>query len=592
MKEKEPLVSVKKLRQYYDTAKSRYSKEHNRIRLLDAADNGQLWQALGAKFPEYQILPDTNWISYVKTNMVSSVYTVAKGADLVATNDEDRDVITKLNIALERIWSLSNVGHYQFQAGEWAALTNLGITQVGWDESLSMGGGSKLVKGNVALQNIDPMKFMRDPYATSLDTAGYCMTYDVYHKSVFLENSKYNEEFKKYLESEKHGATFAVPSLDNKKAASMEDDYYTLVTFWVKDDEGKINEIHTVNCEHVLYEKKDIQPRMFPFALLYCNLPRGGRLIGVSECAKIFSNNVAFNTLDSLALTAEYRNQNSPTLVSHASQLNMNKFQKHKDTPNYSFTVQGDPTKAVFPYRHPDLSPMATHMREGLSVGIQRITGVDERYTGRDTGSILTTGGMEDMLQRVTLVDTPKIANYEDYAKRLSKLILANYLEFAGSRKYLYKDKKTGEWATTEVDFPSLSKEAKKAVFHYELNISTLLPKNRQRVAQMATQLMEKQMQYGSQGGVDLIRPEEWLEMQDLPNKEFFLERMKIQRSKNLVEDIAETLYEYAELTGKQGLEPEAAITAIAKSKENQMMGMGPTEGIDPMMMEEQTPMM
>ena len=32
------------------------------------------------------------------------------------------------------------------------------------------------------------------------------------------------------------------------------------------------------------------------------------------------------------------------------------------------------------------------------------------RYTGRDTGSIITTGGTEEMLNRVTLIDTS-----EDY---------------------------------------------------------------------------------------------------------------------------------------------------------------------------------
>ena len=48
-----------------------------------------------------------------------------------------------------------------------------------------------------------------------------------------------------------------------------------------------------------------------------------------------------------------------------------------------------------------------------------------------------------------------------------------------------------------------------KAVFKYQIHISADLPKNRQRIAEMANQLMEKQMQYKQAGEeVDLITPE------------------------------------------------------------------------------------
>ena len=61
-------------------------------------------------------------------------------------------------------------------------------------------------------------------------------------------------------------------------------------------------------------------------------------------------------------------------------------------------------------------------------MGIELVTGVDNRYTGRDTGSIITTGGTEEMLNRVTMIDTPKIMNYENYTKNLTLSI--NLLEY------------------------------------------------------------------------------------------------------------------------------------------------------------------
>ena len=257
------------IREKFDTCLAHYAKDHTKIRTLDMVDNGQLWKALGAKFPPYQILPDTNFVTYVKSNLVASIYTVAKSAQIQPTSEEDKDLVVNLNIALEHIWDLLRVGDYQFAAGEWASLANLGITQVGWDDSLTAGSGDAFVKGCVALKNVDPMKFMRDPFATDLETAGYCMTYDVYHKSVFLENPNYKEKFKEYLSKNTEGGnSFNIPTLSDAKPAGSAKDYFTLITIWIKEENGDISETHVINCEKVLYRKDSIKPKTFPFALL------------------------------------------------------------------------------------------------------------------------------------------------------------------------------------------------------------------------------------------------------------------------------------------------------------------------------------
>ena len=115
-------------------------------------------------------------------------------------------------------------------------------------------------------------------------------------------------------------------------------------------------------------------------------------------------------------------------------------------------------------------------------------------------------------------------------------------------------------------------------MYDYQINISAELPKNRARIAEMANQLMEKQMQYKQMGDdVDLITPEEWLMFQDLPNKEYMLERMGVQRLNNEVENVSQTLFEFANLT-KQGLSPQEAILATAKSLSNKRQGIVPEE--------------
>ena len=96
------------------------------------------------------------------------------------------------------------------------------------------------------------------------------------------------------------------------------------------------------------------------------------------------------------------------------------------------------------------------------------------------------------------------------------------------------------------------------------------------------------QMQYAEQGNsVQLITEEEWLMFQDLPNKEFMLERMGIQRQKDYVEQVSQTLFQFSELV-KQGMTPNDAILSTANTLQQGAMGMMPEQSqIPPEMMME-----
>ena len=559
-----------KIKRHYDTCLSEYSSAHKKMKLLDATDRGDMWKALQAKYPKYQIFPDTNFVTYVKNNQLSSIYTVTKGASIQPTSEKDRDLIVNLNAAMEYIWDMAKVGFYQFQAGERAALLNLGITQVGWDERLTGGNVAtdNFYKGNVTLKNIDPIKFMYDPYATSFETASYCMTYDRYPKNAILENPLYKDKAKEYFDKIAASPMVTPETNAGARGSAANGKYATLLIYWCKKD-GKVNEYHTLNGEVLLYSKEDIKPSCFPFALLYSNLPAGD-LVGASECSKIFANAIAYNLLDSIAITAEYKNQRPPKFVSTSSGLNIQSFIKHGDEAEKTFVVNGRADQAVHYHQFPQISPQLTSLKMGLEQGIETTSGIDGRYTGRDTGSVLTTGGVEDMLNRVTLIDTPKIILFEDYTKQLTKLILANMLEFSPKRKYFVQRPNTTKWETLEVDFPKIDSNT---LFSYNINISSELPKNKQRIAATADMLMEKQMQYQAQGSsVQLITEEEWLEMQDLPNKERMLERMGVQRHQDTVEEVSQVLFQYADLV-QNGMAPEDALLSTAQSLQDKRAG-------------------
>ena len=159
---------------------------------------------------------------------------------------------------------------------------------------------------------------------------------------------------------------------------------------------------------------------------------------------------------------------------------------------------------------------------------------------------------------------------FEEYTKRLTNLILANFIEFSPKRKYFVQKPNKVDWQTVEIDFPKIDSDT---LFNYAINISSELPKNKQRIAATADMLMEKQMQYTQQGtNVQLITEEEWLEMQDLPNKERMLERMGVQRQQDVVEEVSQVLFNYADLI-QNGTNPEDALLATAQGLQDKRAG-------------------
>lgn len=576
-------ITLAQLTDNYNICTSEYSRIFNKIRKLNLADDNRLWEAVAAKYPKYQILPETNHVSYIKNNLLASIYTIGKSARLIATSEQDKNIIENLNIAMEKIWTQLDVAGYQMKAGERAALLNLGVTQVGWDNSITVGSGSTFEKGQCKLKNINPLRYMRDPFSESLDTAGYVMVWDDYHKSVLLGNPNYKDAFQKYLITSNNmgstttGGVAEAPTDRISPNANARKDYYKVFTHWIRVGE-KIHEVHVLDNRCVLYVKTDIQPRTFPFSELYCNLPVNN-MIGVSEPLKIFPNSLAYNLMTSIILTAEYKNQRPPRFINTQSNLNIDAFVKHGNDADRAFPVNGDASKAVHYHQFPQPSAAAITAISVLGADIQNITGIDGRYTGRDTGSILTTGGINSMLDQVTMIDAPKVENYERYCKRLTQLIISNYIKHSAiKRKYYVRDTNNPKlWKTVEVDFPKVDNDT---VFDYEMSISSELPKNKSTIANMANKLMEMQMQYSAQNTeVDLITPQEWLMMQDIPMREYMIERMGIQRTANWTEVVAQVVSQYSSMI-ESGANPQDALLATADTMQAQSQPGGSTADV------------
>jgi hypothetical protein len=369
------------------------------MRILDGTDRGKLWSSIKAKFPKYQLTPDSNWVNYIKENLVASIYTTGRYAELMPKSDEDIQFCVEFNSAMETIWDNIKADYYQFKAGERAALLNIGITQVGWNKNLVGGTKNHWYQGDIKFKNIDPMKFRRDPYADEFDNAEYCYYFDDYSLEIIKSKELYRDRLKELEKTlgkmrDEGGLMEPVdPVTDRQKSNTSSTNYHKLTYYYTiysdnskNNKEGyKIAEIHLLDDKYVLYCNQDLKPRMFPFAILYCNDPAGD-IVGASEPAKNFHSNLTYNLLNSIYATHAYKAQRPPRFVNASSGINLRQFAKYGNDADKTFIVNGDASQAVHYAQFPQLPPELLQVKQDLGRDIKDTSGIDERYDGKDSG--------------------------------------------------------------------------------------------------------------------------------------------------------------------------------------------------------------
>ncbi len=551
---------------------TKYLKVLQRMRILDGTDRGKMWDVVSAKFPKYQLQPDSNWVNYIKENLVASIYTTGRYAELVPRSDEDIKYVTEFNSALGTIWDQVKADYYQFLAGERAALLNIGVTMVGWRKDLLGGTANHWYKGDIVFKNIDPMKFRRDPYADVFDNSEFCYYYDDFSMAMIRTKDKYKKRIKEIeeavgdLDKSDLIPDAVTAATDRQKTTSTQSNYHKVTYYYTKvpdltqnSKEGYvIVEVHLLDDEYVLYCNKDLKPRMFPFAVLYCNNPAGD-LVGASEPAKAFTSAFTYNLLNSIYATHAYKAQRPPRFVNAASGINLRQFAKYGNDADKTFIVNGDATQAVHYAQFPQLPPELLQVKQDLGRDIRDCSGVDEMYAGKNTGSIQTTGGMDTLMDATSQRDNQKILLYEEYSKRLTELVVNNLIVYGDKREYTVTDPITQQTKTVSFNFPEVDDDIR---FRYALDIQTYLPRNKTRLAAVANMLLEKQAQY--KPDPEIITVEEWLLMQDIPFKDMIYKRMGIQRNTRISEQVAMTLEMFATLV-EGGMDPDAAVDQVAQ---------------------------
>ena len=570
------IEQVEELRKHF---KSRRGKKERIWRMLDAYDTGEFWDTIRHRLPKHQIIPDTNHVFYVKDNIVNSTYAAPYIADVLPVDPGDMEEARNINKFIEYEYNRHNLGEKQLEIGTRTALLNAGFLQLGWNRDASFKVGENVNKGEIEVTPRDPMAVLLDPNYNHFQEgrAVFILSEDSYEEIVAKypdAKSEIDDIVKKDDENRVHVENTANQT-DVGKGYYNRDvtpDTKGMLPVYVafkkvaKDGGGiRIDQIIYTMNNIILEARKGIKPNYFPIIALYSTPPEKDGY-GISVVQRILKNAMTLNILDSISVTHVYASQRTPTVMSLQSGLNPERVAREINDPDRVFAiVDGDVTKALQKLEYPQLPQNLEYIKTSLEQAIEKITGIDPKYIGRDTASVTTTGGMERLQSRVSMTDNTRINLIEKYAKDLTRMLMDFYIHFGGVRHFATNPSyESSEQEALEIDFTKYKGKQDKHQFSYTIDASPLLPKSRARLAESANIIMQIQMQY--QGQVELLTPEEWLFYQDFPQKDMILDRMKLDRLRDDYDEISSEIGSFGAMT-EEGMRPEEAVNQLAEER-------------------------
>lgn len=562
-------------------------------KLLDAYDRGFFWEAINKELPGYYIKPDTNYINYIKQTLVNGLYSGAYRGDVTPRSSQHKHIGDKLNRFLEYVWTKFNIPYKVMRAGERAALLNVGVLQFGWKADV-IGKADNRFTGDLECRFLDIMSVFPDPAVVDPDEGKAIFIAEEKPLIELINEPRFRKRARNYLDmlrAQDNKEDMRSPiSLDegeygkgyyNQRPRLSEDGTARLLTCYYKHatDEGyRIDQIWLIDNGYILDIKTNILPKTFPIKFLYC-VPPVTDPYGTPITKLVLNNAMTVNILDSIETTHIYASQKRPKIINKNSGIDFEAFAKYGSHPDRLWVSNGAPQGVVEYLDLPDLPGDRHLIYERLDRKIKEVSGLDEKYTGRDTGSVQTTGGVEAVQQRVSLTDNGRVVMLANFIGDITKLILQFYIEFGGERQFPTVTKQGRLDEIMDINFDELQQN--EVEFDLSVNVTPHLPNNVARRSQAADIIMEKQMQYQFQP--PLMTPEEWLANQDFPNKHEILDRIEADRMQDDMQELMSDMANYAGLV-QQGVRPEEAVKMLAQERalKRQQPGLGNVGGGSP----------
>lgn len=588
--------NVSDLIREFENAKA-YKQEQARVfKILDAADRSDIWKTYNKKIPAHVQTPVNNPITIIKEATKASIMPTSYAGEYRPLTIGAKELANTANKYFHMKWNAANMDEHNNEAADFAYLHGTSGVLFGWNNDIVDPADVTqqfTSRSEIQAKAYHPSNIFPDPGAASVDEMRYLF---------FAERKS-----KDFLKSIPRFAA-AMYAIDNSNDGfGNTDDNYVLdkskqsgngiVTFLtcykrvfrLQQDPISGLQVYKPSVDivymaghNILDVSPNIQPATIPFIPLYDEkVPNN--FWGVSKCYKVLSMVLTLNQIDSTEATEYFKHQNPAEFINALAGLDIFKYQNKRDNPDAAFPVNCDPRLVSAFAERPDLPKTLDGFRSYLLTMIQKVSGVDEAYLGQSYGSIQTTGGVTQALDRATMRDASRIKAIDRFIRKELELITQFYI-CHGSEEAFYPQQVNHrqQEQATEMQFNPADLIGRTDII---IDVTNSAPRSNQSYEDAANKLFELQMKYspGEKGYPDLITPEEVISWLNIPKsmQNVLTERMRAQMENMKVEEYTAVLTAVGTLT-QGGMPPEMAIQEVAKMVESSTMGQLPATNVTP----------
>ena len=572
-----------------------YKTEQARIfKILDAADHSDIWKTYKRKIPAHVQTPTHNPITIIKEATKASIMPTSFQGEFRALSLEARDVAEICNKYFAMKWSASDMDQINDEAGDYAYLHGTSGVLFGWTDNIidytdvsNYFNPSKHVQFQAKAWH--PSNIFPDPAAETVEEMSYLYFAERKSKK-FLKTIARFQPAMFAIENANDAYGNVNSNVINDQSKKSMSETVTFITCYKRVNRmtqdpltgevklsPKVDVIYMAG-KNILDISPNIEPNIIPFVPLYDEkVPNN--FWGISKCYKVLSMCITLNQLDSIEATHYFKNQNPAEFINSLAGLNVAQYQNKRDNPDAAFTVNCDPKLVQEFAKRPDLPKTIDAFRQYLLECIANISGVDSAYLGRSYGSIQTTGGVEQSIDRATMRDNNRIKNIDKFIRKEIEVMCQFYMAHGQAETFypqpnqILHEQNSAEQALQFDPTALISRE------DIEINVTNAAPRSNQSYEDAAMSLMELQMKYNpsEHGYADFITPEELINWMNIPKsqKHLIAERMRAQQENMKLEEYTAVISAFGQLVDG-GMDPQQALIEVAKQIEASKLGQLP----------------
>lgn len=563
-----------------------YKQEQARIfKILDAADHSDIWKIYNRKIPNFMQTPTHNPITIIKEATKASVMPTEYSGEFKALSMDVKELADTANKYFQMKWEAANMNEVNNECADYAYLHGTSGVLMGWNNNI--------VDSNDVTNYFNPAKHIQfqakayhpsnvfpDPGASTVEEMRYLFLVERKTKD-FLRSIPRFQQSLYLIENSNDAVGSTNPNYILDKAKTASNDIVSFITCYKKvmrQKQDPVSGLTTLSPSvdiiylagrNVLDVEKDIQPNCIPFIPLYDEkVPNN--FWGVSKCYKVLSLYLTLVQIDSIEATGYFKNQNPAEFINSLAGLNVADYQNKRDNPDKAFTVNCDPKLVQAYAQRPDLPKTLNGFRIYLLDAIRQISGVDAAYLGQSYGSIQTTGGIQQAVDRATMRDTNRIKSIDKFIRKEIELMTQFFIVHGQQEKfYVPNPDKSSEQPGEELTFDPLDLIKHQSIC---IDVSNAAPRSNQSYEDAAMKLMELQMKYmpATHGYPDFITPEELIQWLNIPKPQqrLLIDRMKRQMQTMKLEEYTAVLTAIGTLT-QGGMPVEDALMEVVKQMES-----------------------